>query len=145
MDKNKKTAFFLILFVAVVGLVAYSYSAEPVKKQASGEVCPDCGKVHGDEGAEEAGGSETVLEGQISQINPTTAKSLKVQLQELDSENCANDVANALAALGSIGKIRCDLTTKQFEVEYDSAVLNEAKILGVFNKVGHPGKPITGS
>ena len=78
-------------------------------------------------------------------MNPASAKYLTIQLNQLDGETGANNIANALAALGGVGKIKCDMTTKQFNVQYDGKTLDANKILRTLEKAGYPGKVIQGS
>ena len=133
MDKKKKAIFFAVLFMAVVAMIAFAYASAPPK--VAGD---DCGEDHSEQSA-------SVLEGEITPVNPASAKYLTVQLNRLDGETGANNIANALAALGSIGKIKCDMTTKQFNVQYDGKTLDADKILRTLEKAGYPGKVIQDS
>lgn len=132
MDKSKRLAFFTVLFIGVAALIMYAYAAEPPK--VASDDCDDHDHAQA-----------SVLEGELSALDPAKAKSLKVQLEELSNEDCANQIASDLAALGNIGKIKCDLTTRQFELEYNSELLTEAAIMQAFQKSGHGGKIISGS
>lgn len=129
MDKRKKVTFFTVLFVAVFAMTAYAYVTSPPKE--AGHDCAD----HETEAA-------SVLEGEITPINPATAKYLTIQLDRLDGENGANIIANALATLGSVGKIKCDMTTKQFNVQYDGKMMDKDRILQTLEKAGYPGTVI---
>ncbi|MDI6815884.1 MAG: hypothetical protein QME41_01640 [Actinomycetota bacterium] len=133
MDKRKKAIFFAVLFMAVAAMIAFAYASAPPK--VTGD---DCGEDHSEQ-------SVSVLEGEITPVNPASAKYLTIQLNQLDGEAGANNIANALAALGSIGKIKCDMTTKQFNVQYDAKTMDKEKILQTFEKAGYPGTVIQGS
>lgn len=132
MANRKKYAFLLAVFTAFAGLVLYAYATAPPQIQK--DECDD----HEHE-------QTTVLNGEIGQINQETAKSITIQLEELSNEDCANQIAGSLAKLGGIGKIKCDMTTKRFEVQYDPNNVSEEHILTAFNEAKHPGKIATES
>lgn len=132
MDKRKKIIFFTVLILAVSAMTAYAYVTAP--PEVAGHDCDE----HETEAA-------SVLEGEIMPVDPASAKYLTVQLSRLDGETGANNIANALAALGSIGKIKCDMTTKQFNVQYDGKALDADRILQTLEKAGYPGTIIQGS
>lgn len=127
MGNKKRNLTLLVMFTMLVALVFYAASAAPPQAQ-QGE-CDD----HDHE-------QVTVLEGEINQIDQSSAKFVTVQLEELDDENCANQIANQLAKLEYIGKIRCDMKTKKFDVQFDSSKINQEQILSAFVEADHPGK-----
>lgn len=127
MINNKKNLALLIALGVVMAFVFYAFSVAPP------EIQKDEHEGHDHE-------QPTILEGEISQIDQTSAKSIAIRLDEMTNEDCANQIANSLAKLGSIGKIKCDIEAKIFEVQYDPKKINESHILNAFAEAQHPGK-----
>jgi len=127
LGNKKKISTLLVMFIMLSGLVFYAALASPPQVQ-QGE-CDD----HDHE-------QVTVLEGEINQIDQSSAKFVTIQLEELNDENCANQIANQLVKLEYIGKIRCDMTTNRFDVQFDSSKIDEQQILSAFIEADHPGK-----
>ncbi len=132
MDNKKKYIVFLAMFALIAASLAYAFTVAPPTVQKSES------ESHEDEQA-------TVLEGVIKQIDQKTAKSVTVEVVEMKNENCANQIANTLMKLGNIGKIRCDIPTKRFQVQYDPKTISESHILNAFTEAQHPGKIIARS
>ncbi|MBE0447629.1 MAG: hypothetical protein IBX64_05960 [Actinobacteria bacterium] len=138
MDTRKRTVFFFVLFTVFAAIVYSAYQQAPPKAGTS--TCdPDC-EEHEQANEQDKPG---VLEGKIEQIDQKTATVIAIQLEELSSKDCANQIANYLAQLGNIGIIKCDMATKRFEVQYNPDKVSKDQILKAFAEAKHPGKIIS--
>jgi len=133
LDNNKRNVFLLIMFSVVAMLVFTAYSAAPPKVESPACDDPNC---------ENHGGEGSIMEGMIKEIDQTTAKTVVLQLDELSNEDCANQIADSLAKLVDIGKIKCDLGSGKFEVQYDPGKLTEEQVVKAFTDADHPGRII---
>jgi len=126
MERKPRTGLAIgFILLAFAGLVTYALVASPPQKI----------QEHSHEEEEQP----RIISGRLGQIDPANAKRITVKVERLD-EKCANEIAQALSALGCIGELSADLGAKIFKIEYDSTKTSENQILQAFASVDHPGQ-----
>ncbi len=82
-----------------------------------------------------APGHQTELQAQLGTVNPEVAEKVHLVMAQLDDHH-ANEVAEALTKIGSIGKVIANLEERTFTIEYDGSMLNKDKLVKALNTEG---------
>lgn len=63
---------------------------------------------------------------------------VKLNVPDVDCDHCVHTVTTALKELAGVDEVKVDLPTKQVDVRYDAAQVNEQQLRAALDEAGYP-------
>lgn len=81
--------------------------------------------------------NQNVVTETLGQIDIASAKSVTFFISDMDTPQCAQEIAQHLSKAGGVGEVTVDLSAKTYKIQYDPNQMDENKLKQVIAASEH--------